>query len=180
MEKVFILILAIGVAVFIVLPFFRNRLEEASPQEESDTSNNPSEEKFRRLNFEKESLYTALKEVDFDYELGKLSKEDYEELQKKYKLEAASILKEIDDIRIRATSIDLDEEAEKEIRILRETILTNDEEIEKEILNARKSNVKDKANLICSDCGKEFESDDKFCSSCGKKLNEDTNKQVYQ
>lgn len=180
MEKVFILILAIGVAVFVALPFFRNRLEEASPQEESDTSNNPSEEKFRRLNIEKESLYKALKEIDFDYELGKLSKEDYEELQKKYKLEAASILKEIDDIRIRAISIDLDEEAEKEIRILSETILTDDEEIEKEILKARKSRSKDNTKLICSGCGKEFESDDRFCSNCGNKLNEDTNKQVYK
>lgn len=180
LEKVFILILAIGVAIFIALPFFRKKVEEASSQEESGAIRNPIEEKLRKLNFEKESLYAALKEIDFDYDLGKLSKEDYEELQKKYKLQAAPILKEIDDVRIKTGIINLEEEVEKEIRLNRKAKLTDGEEIEREILKARKSNGKDKTNLICSNCGKEAVSDDKFCSNCGNKLNEYTNKQDYK
>ena len=181
MEKVFILILAIGISIFLALPFFRKRIEEVSSQEESGAIRNPIEEKLRRLSLEKESLYGALKEIDFDYELGKLSKEDYEELQNKYKFQAASILKEIDDVGIKTGSIDLEEEVEKEIRLKRKANkLTDEEEIEMEILRARKSNGRDKTNLICSDCGKELVSDDKFCSNCGKKLKNDTNKRVYQ
>lgn len=180
LEKVFILILAIGISIFIALPFFRKRVEGASSQEESGAIRNPIEEKLRKLNFEKESLYAALKEIDFDYDLGKLSKEDYEELQKKYKLQAAPILKEIDDVRIKTGIINLEEEVEKEIRLNRKAKLTDEEEIEMEILRARKSHGRDKTDLICSDCGKEFVSDDKFCSHCGKKLKDDTNKWAYQ
>ena len=179
MEKVFILILATGISIFIALPFFRKRAEQASSQEECGAIDNPIEARLRSLDIEKESLYAALKEIEFDYDLGKLSKEDYEELQKRYKFQAASILKEIDDVRIKTDSIDLEEKIEKEITLMGKAKLTDEEEIEREILMARKSKVKDKVNLTCSDCGKEIESNDKFCSNCGKTLNEDRTKQVY-
>src|ERR687885_706529 len=98
LEKIFILALAIGAAIFIALPFFRSKFKDKS-EEGSDTLKNPLNEKLRRLNSQKESLYTALKEFDFDYSMGKLSKEDYEELRDKYKLQAIQVLKEIDDAR---------------------------------------------------------------------------------
>ena len=148
MEKVFILILAIGISIFVALPFFRRRLEETSSHEERETLGNAIEEKLRRLDLEKESLYAALKEIDFDYDLGKLSKEDHEELQKKYKLQAAAILKEIDYVRMETRGLDLMDEAEEEIRLIRRGKLTDEEEIEREILTARKSKVKNKTNFI--------------------------------
>ncbi|MGH7791062.1 MAG: hypothetical protein ACREOB_01980 [Thermodesulfobacteriota bacterium] len=148
MEKVFILILAIGISIFVALPFFRRRLEETSSHEERETLGNAIEEKLRRLDLEKESLYAALKEIDFDYDLGKLSKEDHEELQKKYKLQAATILKEIDYVRMETRGLDLMDEAEEEIRLIRRGKLTDEEEIEREILTARKSKVKNKTNFI--------------------------------
>jgi competence protein ComGC len=137
-EKLFILILAIAIAIFIALPFFRKRFEEL-PQEETNNSKNLLEEELRKLNLEKESLYAALKELDFDYSMGKLSKEDYEELDKKYKLRAASVLKEIDEVKSKVGTLDSEEGIEKEIKAVRETKLNYDEEIEKEILKARKA-----------------------------------------
>ncbi len=137
MENIFIFIIVIGAAAFIALPFFKRRLNEEKPQ--GVNSIDPIEEKLREFNSEKESLYSALKEIDFDYYTGKLSKEDYDELEKKYKAEAVFILKEIDNIQGKTNAPNLDEEIEREIRAIRETKLTDEGDIEKEILRARGS-----------------------------------------
>ena len=52
----------------------------------------PALERINALQNQKESLYSAIRDIDFDYGLGKLSKEDYEELRLKYRVEAASVL----------------------------------------------------------------------------------------
>ncbi len=137
MENIFIFIIAIGASIFITLPFFRKRLSEEKSQ--GANSSDPIEEKLRNLNSEKESLYSALKEIDFDFSTGKLSKEDYDELEKRYKAEAVFILKEIDNIKGKTNAPNLDEEIEKEIRAIQEAKLTDEEEIEKEILKGRES-----------------------------------------
>ena len=38
----------------------------------------------------------SLKDLDFDFETGKLSKEDYQGLRKKYEAETIDVLKQID------------------------------------------------------------------------------------
>jgi zinc ribbon protein len=168
LENVFVLIIVIGAAIFIVLPFFKKRFEEIPPETDSQ---NPIEEKIKSLNSEKESLYSALKELDFDYSMGKLSKEDYGELERKYKAQAVFVLREIDNIRGKSDIANLDEEIEKEIRVIREAKLTDDKEIEREILKSRKSRVLETSSSICSVCGNEYKSDDRFCSKCGASLN---------
>ena len=47
----------------------------------------------RKLKEEKANLLLALKELDFDYETGKLSKEDYKELRDKYQALTVETLK---------------------------------------------------------------------------------------
>jgi rubrerythrin len=169
LEKVLIPIIAIAAAVFVVLPFFKNRFEKIS---HDAGFQNSVEEKLRRLNSEKESVYSALKEIDFDYSTGKLSKEDYDELENKYKAQAVALLKEIDGLRRKSYIPDLDEEIEKEIRAIRrtQTELADDEEVEKEIIKARQSRVLEDSRLTCFVCGNEYKSDDRFCSKCGTRL----------
>ncbi len=169
MEKVFITVIAIGAAVFVALPFFKKKIEIISQEAGSQ---NPVEDGLRRLNSEKESVYSALKEIDFDYGMGKLSKEDYDELENKYKAQAVALLKEIDSIVGKTYILDLDEEIEKEIRVIRKMELTDDEKIEKEITKARQSLVFENSGSICSVCGNEYRSDDRFCSKCGAMLDE--------
>ena len=168
MEKVLISVIAIGSALFVVLPFFKKRFERDSQE---TGSQDPVEERLRRLNSEKESVYSALKEIDFDYNTGKLSKEDYDELEKKYKSQAVALLKEIDSIGGKSYIQDLDEEIEREIRAVRKTELTDDEEIEREITNARQSRILEDSGLTCSLCGNRYKPDDRFCSKCGARLN---------
>jgi hypothetical protein len=46
---------------------------------------------------EKETLYAAIQELDFDFKSGKLSAEDYYGLRQRYEERAAGLLKAIDD-----------------------------------------------------------------------------------
>jgi rRNA maturation endonuclease Nob1 len=180
LEKIFILIIAIAISIFVALPFFRRRVEEIPSRDERDTLENAMGEKLRKLGLEKESLYGALKEIDFDYDLGKLSREDYDELQKNYKMQAAAILKEIDYVKMETPSVHLMDAAGEEIELMRGGEGIDENEVEREILMARKSRVKNKTIFICSGCEKQIDPGDKFCPNCGKRLNENRIKQVNQ
>jgi len=49
---------------------------------------------------ERESLYAALRELDFDYRSGKLSQTDYEALREDYEARAADVLAELDQLQL--------------------------------------------------------------------------------
>lgn len=127
------------------------------------------------LEVQKDSLYSAIRDIDLDHGLGKLTQEDYDDLRRKYRLEAASVLKEIDSITNSSGLQDLDSEIEAEISKSRTTATESslEDEIEKEISSARTgqpSVFSAPASLSCPACGSEINADDLFCSKCGEKL----------
>lgn len=81
------ILLALLAAVFIGYPFYRG------PSGSSFfTTNHRAEE----LEAQKAEIYKAIKDIDFDFQMGKLSQEDYDELRGQYKSQAVAILREID------------------------------------------------------------------------------------
>ncbi len=54
------------------------------------------QKRWRQLEEERITSLAALRELDFDFEMGKLSAEDYRELRDQYQAKAASVLKELD------------------------------------------------------------------------------------
>lgn len=46
-----------------------------------------------KLQRDKEAIFKTLSEIEFDYHMGKIAKEDYEELKSRYAKEASLILK---------------------------------------------------------------------------------------
>jgi len=86
---IFIFLVLIGSAVVTLLmaPFLWGRHADALEV----VPTGPSE-----LAARKEAALSALKELEFDYRTRKLSPEDYEELRTVYRLEAAEVLKAMD------------------------------------------------------------------------------------
>ena len=167
MTIIIILIIAAVVAIYIALPFFLKRNEqEAISLEAGSKSEDPILEKIKSLNTQKDNLYTAIKDIEFDYGLGKLSKEDFEELNVKYKNEAASVLREIDAVEKEGGVQTLDSELEKEILAFRKSSSKTDidVDIENEISAFRAS------NQYCPSCGAVVNTQDLFCSKCGAQL----------
>ncbi len=163
-------------AIYIALPFFlKSGAQENEFSVISDVRTvDPTAEKLKSLDNQKEALYSAIKDIEFDYGLGKLSEDDYGELKNKYKLEAAAVLKEMDQTQIKGGTKGPDYELEQEIMSYRSKEpenLTEDKKIEEEISAFRSASKKTEKENKCSECGSQYSSEDMFCSKCGAKLN---------
>ena len=140
--------------VFIAYPLFKQKWSE-SPSDE--------DEKFRELHSRRDTTYSMLKELEFDFQSGVLTEEDYRDLEARYKRKAISILKDADNLE-KGTEVGGD--IEEQVQKLRQ-VKGNDleEEVENEVLKLRRSQGK-----FCPQCGTKSQEDDRFCASCGAKL----------
>ena len=120
----------------------------------------------------------SIKDLMFDYEMGKVSVEDYEILLHKTKLEAAHIRQQIDRLNegLEPSSDPvLDAEIETLVRQARsaepngnKTLL---QEIEAEIETLKHLTIdSDHAGAACPNCGKPYQPGDAFCTGCGQSL----------
>jgi hypothetical protein len=124
----------IGIAVFVSAPLLQARTGRLFKDQFVESP-------MHHLLSRKDSIYMAMKDLEFDYSTGKLSEEDYHDLREKFAVEAGEVLREIDE--------------------------TAKGESAGTARSKTASKVKAKA---CSDCGFKIEPDDSFCQSCGAKL----------
>ena len=73
----------------VIAPFLRTR-EETPPQ--------PGHAELQELLGEKQTLYVAIKELEFDHQAGKLALEDYQQTRRSYELRAVALLEQIDQL----------------------------------------------------------------------------------
>src|SRR3990172_4533239 len=88
--NIIFILLAIAVSAVIVWPLLRARSQVTI------FNSFDSNHKAGDLQDRKETIYAAIKDIEFDYQMGKLSEEDFKALRQQYKEEAVSLLKEID------------------------------------------------------------------------------------
>jgi len=130
------LVMAVLTFVFIAYPFFKQR---------SRSGDSVEDEQLQELYLERDTTYSMLKELEFDFQSGVLTEEDYRNLEARYKKKAISILKDID-------------EQESGAKV--------EEEMEKQILALRRGR-----GQFCSQCGAKCQEYAHFCSYCGASLN---------
>ena len=119
-----------------------------------------------------QAALTAIKDLMFDYEMGKVAPEDYEPLLAKSKLEAARIRQQIDRF-CDEIEPEIDPALNVEIEAL-VTQLKNDKvnqtlrgEVDAEIETLKHM---PQNSAACPNCGKPFPVGDAFCSGCGQSL----------
>jgi hypothetical protein len=71
----------------VIAPFLRTRAEPP-PQ--------PGHAELQELLGEKQTLYVAIKELEFDHQAGKLALEDYQQTRRSYELRAVALMVQID------------------------------------------------------------------------------------
>jgi hypothetical protein len=95
-----VVLIALGIAVvvvaFVAAPFFL--LEKSEPDAEAKPKDPDAGVALADLLAEKETVYAAIQELDFDFKSGKLSTEDHAMLRRRQEEHAASILKQLDEI----------------------------------------------------------------------------------
>ncbi len=150
MEYFVIIGLIIGAAFYIINPLLKpGRMKGAIALE--------TDEMLVELNLKKEEAYATIRELEFDLNMGKLSKEDYEIIKAQYASGAIDCIKAIDELK-------------KNIK--RQTNLSAkdlENEIELEIPALNAGEFAPAADLFCTQCGQELSAADRFCSKCGAK-----------
>ena len=108
------IVIALGIAVtvvaFVAAPFFLSADSSARAAEETGL---PSPE-LQELMDEKETVYAAIQELDFDFKSGKLSAEDHQSLRQRYEDRAAMLLKTIDERKEPSGRFDTQRKARRE------------------------------------------------------------------
>jgi hypothetical protein len=165
------LVVAAAAVFFIVQPLRQARRTQAHVESQLDT-----------LLARRESLFTQLRELDFDYATGKVVHADYSPLRDQLKREAADVLRQIDDL-IGATAAETDIEQAIAARRKRKPVAAADAELEAAIAARRRATpaltadaqleavvAARRKTLACPNCGKPFQTGDAFCSRCGASL----------
>lgn len=168
-----VILLAVAVVLYVGYPLVFKR-------ENPNFVNNPaSPDRYhlRELLGKKEKAYLAIKEVEFDYKMGKLSEGDYQQLRDQLKRDATVILQQIDKIEIHQYGESLEDQIEREILAFRKKKKEATSEIKcpscHKLLNPHNkfcSECGTRIQLSCDGCGQTYAVIHKFCPNCGNKL----------
>jgi hypothetical protein len=93
MAIVIALAIALVAVAFVAAPLFLRSEKSAGPGAGDDLTSDALQD----LLAEKETIYGAIQELDFDLKSGKLSEADHRGLRQRYEERAAVVLKAIDD-----------------------------------------------------------------------------------
>jgi hypothetical protein len=113
-----------------------------------------AETELDRLLNRKAIVYTNLKELDFEYKMGRLGETDFNRLEAGYKNEAAIILEKLDNL---GAEKDLDDHLEREIAVRKTKLFST-------------SPSEPKKGVRCPSCGAAVVQGKRFCADCGHKL----------
>jgi len=140
---------AVGLAVLwlVLQPVLRPTGRGTTPLEPIDPEETP-----------KGLALTALKEIEFDKETGKLSDADYEYLKGKYTAAALDALRHEPE---EVASDDIEAMVAAKVRALRSASA---------VTPSNASTLPSGSNPPCTTCGPRSEPDAIFCSSCGRRL----------
>ena len=136
------IVMSIGALLIVAYPIIaRNR--NAEPAASS------SQEELDELLARRDAAFQALRELNFDHRVGKVSDEDFIVFEANLREVAASSLKAIDDWEAKA-DLSLDPVLERSIDARRAALLGSEKS--------------------CPSCGRPAFADDKFCAACGTAL----------
>lgn len=141
----------IGTCYWILSPLLNER------DHQSDFTPKP-EDILEKLKNKKNGVYTTLRELEFDLNMGKLSDEDFQILKRQYVQEAAGYMKEMDKLESSKASISMDTNREAE------------EEIEQAVNAARSPESVKRKHIYCTSCGEKASAESRYCTACGSKL----------
>jgi hypothetical protein len=114
-----------------------------------------AETELDRLLNRKAIVYTNLKDLEFEYKLGRLSDVDFQRLEAGYKAEAAHILQKLDQLGVEKN---IDEILERDIATRRSKLFSS------------ASPLSAQSATRCPACGTATIAGKKFCADCGHQL----------
>ncbi len=153
LEIILIALLVVGVIAFIAYPLF------SPPREKIAAMPNALE----TLIAQRDATYAAIRDLDFDFQLGKLSAGDYATLREKYKARAALMLQQID--ALGGGNGAAEAQIEAQVAQLRRA---KADAIEDEVARVRAA--RKPTDIRCRHCDAPYQAGDQFCARCGNRI----------
>jgi ribosomal protein L37E len=116
------------------------------------------EDIIKELKNKKIGAYAAIRELEFDLSMGKLTEEDFQILREKYTREAAGYMKEIDNL-----------ESPPAISSKPAAKVT-DKQNKQGVAASRSEKPTQRKHIYCTSCGAKAAVENRFCAACGSKL----------
>lgn len=165
-------LLAVLTFGFVGYPLLRPRRAEPAVD--------PVADELEELVVKRDETLAAIKELEFDYESGSLSEEDYKAMEERYRERAIAILRDIDQWQAGETAADA---IERQVTALRRATGPSKEtgasdEVERRVQELRQSQrasqppAIEAAAAFCHNCGAAVREGARFCPSCGTALAE--------
>lgn len=136
MEYILITLIVLGITIFICYPFFTKTGSENLFEEDKKNYTEKRKSDLQLLEENKLELYSAIKEIEFDHGLGKLTDEDYKELRESYIYEAAKVVRKIEELSHK-NNLSIEDKIEQEIRNSKNSSSQIEDGIEQEIKKHR-------------------------------------------
>lgn len=135
------------------------------------------DDRLAELLHRKEQVLASIKELEFDYRVGKLSEADYQQYDQRLRRQAIGLMQQIE--QMAPASAGLDAALEREIELRRQvksataSTLELDAGVEAEIARRRRVPVEaapannNSGPRFCTNCGAALAPHHKFCAQCG-------------
>jgi len=116
------------------------------------------EDILKELKNKKVGAYAAIRELEFDLSMGKLTEEDFQILKRQYTQKAVGYMKEMDNL----------ESPPAEFSKPVDTVPA--EENQQGVTAIRNNKSTKRKHIYCTSCGAEAAVESRFCAACGSNL----------
>ena len=145
--------LLLGACYWITYPLLKenSRRDDFTPKPEDIREN---------LRKKKEGAYAAIRELEFDLSMGKLTEEDFDMLKRQYLQEAAGYMKQMDKLESQGEAVSMNADTNLEAGT------------EDAAAVIRTPEALKRKYVYCTSCGRKAAVEDRFCVACGANLKE--------
>ena len=154
---VYVLVLILMLAAFAAVgwPLLSSAKRNLSPRSETSLE-------WEKLVDERDAAYKAIKDLQFEHDLGNLSTQDYQSLHQRYRIDAAAALQKLDELRRSG-------KAEATADAAPKTAPPGPTRAASRSAQAKSTGAPAAAAHAypCPSCGKSVPADDRFCANCG-------------
>ncbi len=149
MVTIAIAIIVIAVVAIVGWPYF------SQSGDSEDAFNSAADPVLENLVVQRDATYATIKDLEFDYAMGKLSEADYKSMRAKSETKAVAILQELDGL--------------KPVQGKNGHGVAKEDIIERQVRRLRRGTASLRS-VKCPKCGSLHSPDDAFCAKCGTSL----------
>lgn len=119
---------------------------------------------------EREALLVALRDLDFDHAVGKITTEDYTPQRAQLAAQAVAVLKQMDALGLSPATETVEAQIERAVASRRAAAAPPTADAQMEAAIAARRQTAPAGGAVCAHCHTPAGADDRFCAKCGRAL----------